>query len=357
MPPQTNHTALPLNRPLDHAKQFHTHHRTVSASTLERLHRDITRHQYAADNIWQSYELYLPNHTVDQNPQFWILYIHGGYFRDDSVTAASFQPALAQLIKTPKYGLSLSHLAKLGDDQEDISSYVAGYASINYRLSPRPQKSPQGPKTPAYELRNAEWPDHVHDVLMAIAHLQDKYGFEDRYLLVGHSVGATMALLSTLSSTKPLTSDISVCSPKIHPPLAVLAVSGIYDFGLLHDSNPDSGYDELTRNAIRRPEDIDLASPARYPLTDYNQIWAHGGKKTALIVAHSKDDGLVDWNQVEAIQKVFGHPKGSDLNVGEQSAPIGFRVIEINGAHNDIWGHGTALAKVIRRAIRVTRTL
>lgn len=197
----------------------------------------------------------------------------------------------------------------------------------------------------------------MHDVLTAIAQLQTKYGFGDRYLLVGHSVGATMALLSTLSPTKPLTSDTSVCLPKIQPPLAVLAVSGIYDFGLLHDSNPDSGYEELTRNAIHRPEDMDLASPARYPLTDYNEIWAHGGKKTALIVAHSKDDGLVDWKQVEAIQNVFGRHMGSDIGLGEDCPSVRFQVIEINGAHNDIWGHGTALARVIRKAIGVMRTL
>lgn len=285
------------------------------------------------------------------------MFVHGGYFRDDSVTAASFHPALSILTKPPK--LHLQNLIKTSEDQEDIAPYVAGYASINYRLSPRPTKSPQDPHTtPEYELRNAAWPDHIHDVLAAIAHLQLKHGFGQRYLLVGHSVGATMALLSTLASSKPFTNIAgSKPLPKIEPPMAALGVSGIYDFGLMHKSFPD--YAELTKNAIHNPGDVALASPASYSLAEYQDAWAQKDtQRRVLILAHSRDDGLVDWEQVEAMAGIFVSSKPQ--RTGVQRNPSGnfaVQVVETKGKHDDIWGHGTELARVIRIGIGALRRL
>lgn len=279
------------------------------------------------------------------------MYVHGGYFRDDGVTAASFHPALSILTKAPK--LHLQHLIKNNDEQNNIIPYVAGYASINYRLSPCPAKSPQDPcNTPTYELRNATWPDQIHDVLAAISHLQLKHGFGQRYLLVGHSVGATMALLSTLASGKTFTSSPdTTLVPKVEPPMAVLSVSGIYDFELLHQSFPD--YNEVTENAIRDPKDVTLASPTSYSRAEYGETWAQKStQKRVLILAHSRDDGMVDWKQVEAIEAVFASgPKTAVQN------NFAVQVVEMKGQHNDIWGHGTELARVIRIGLGALRRL
>lgn len=314
----------------------------------------------------QSYELYIPNqdssheaHT--QTQKFWIVYVHGGFFRDDSVTAASFHPALSILTKPPK--LHLQYLVKNNEEPENIIPYVAGYASINYRLSPRPTKSPQDPNTtPAYELRNASWPDHIHDVLAAIAHLQLKHGFGRRYLLVGHSVGATMALLSTLAPGKTFTNTAdSKPLPKIELPMAVLGVSGIYDFGRLLESFPD--YAELTNNAIHDPGDVTLASPASHSLSEYEDTWAQKGtQKRVLILAHSRDDGMVDWKQVEAMEAVFASKSqivqaARTEGSAEGQSNFAVQVVEMKGQHNDIWGHGMELARVIRIGIGALRRL
>ncbi|KAK5055939.1 hypothetical protein LTR84_012489 [Exophiala bonariae] len=344
----------------------------------DKIQREISRHQYAQDNILQSYELYIPEQDAShahasqaQDKKFWIIFIHGGYFRDDSVTAASFHPALSILTKAPK--LHLQHLIKPSEDQENIIPYVGGYASINYRLSPRLTKSPQDPDTtPAYELRDAAWPDHIHDVLTAIAHLQRKHGFGQRYLLVGHSVGATMALLSTLASGKTLTNTAGAKPPRmlptIVPPMAALGVSGIYDFGLLHDSFPE--YADLTHNAIRDPRDVALASPARYSPAEYRDTWAQRDtQKRVLILAHSRDDDLVDWKQVEAMAAVFASESDSPSKSKSQSPRPGGRVaapgadsfavqvVEMKGKHDEIWGLGTELARVIRMGIGALRRL
>lgn len=338
--------------------------RTPSPLSVK-VQRQISRHQYAQDHILQSYELYIPDQesphlSQPQDKKFWVVFVHGGYFRDDSVTAASFHPALSILTKPPKS--HLQNLIKPSEDQEDITPYVAGYASINYRLSPRPTKSPQDPHTtPGYELRNAAWPDHIHDVLAAIAHLQLKHGFGQRYLLVGHSVGATMTLLSTLASSKTFTNMAgSKPLPRIEPPMAALGVSGIYDFGLLHESFPD--YAELTNNAIHNPRDVALASPASYSLAEYQDTWAQKDtRKRVLILAHSRDDGLVDWKQVEAMAAVFAASPTSQKTAGVQPAPssdsFAVQVVETKGKHDDIWGHGTELARAIRIGIGALRRL
>ncbi|KEF60050.1 uncharacterized protein A1O9_04900 [Exophiala aquamarina CBS 119918] len=329
--------------------------RRTPSPLSDKIQREISRHQYAQDSILQSYELYLPDQesfhpSRTQDSKFWIVYVHGGYFRDDSVTAASFHPALSILTKAPK--LHLQYLMKNIEEQENIIPYVAGYASINYRLSPRPTKSPQDTlTTPAYELRNAAWPDHIHDVLAAIAHLQRKHGFGQRYLLVGHSVGATMALLSTLASGKTFTTRAdSELLPKIEPPMAVLGVSGIYDFARLHHSFPV--YTEVTENAIHDPKDVALASPTSYSLADYGETWAQRGtQKRVLILAHSRDDGMVDWKQVEAMEAVFApNAQGAQTNFAVQ-------VVEMKGQHNNIWGQGTELARVIRVGLGALRRL
>ncbi|EXJ78367.1 hypothetical protein A1O3_09528 [Capronia epimyces CBS 606.96] len=407
---------------------------------------DITRHQYAQDNILQSYEVYLPKFQASRlsgpNAQrYWVVYIHGGYFRDPALTSSSFYPALSQLVHARPDQQQQQHLPPPLQQEDNVTAYIAGYASINYRLSPHDQKAPQDPsKTSTFELRNARWPDHLYDVLTAIAHLQSKYGFGERYLLVGHSVGATMAVLSTLGRNNAMAFTTRERQddghghghlrrlPSIEPARAVLGVSGIYDFELLHHSFPS--YAELTRNAIPDPEDNVLASPARYSAAEYLDTWVNrtgpgqsggldpdrdrdrdeqdeekGKERTkkpdgtetktrprrALILAHSPDDGLVDWKQVEAMEAVFrkpgqdggayvaadshrhSHGHGHDPGCGrgtdvgkdevevevevEVEGAVELKILKMSGRHNDIWAQGTELARVVREAVRVLRSL
>lgn len=169
-----------------------------------------------------------------------------------------------------------------------------------------------------------------------------------------------MAILSTLAGQKSFRGcqgqDVTDL-PKIEPPMAVLSVSGIYDFPILHDSF--NSYIELTMNAIPDPGDNVASSPARYSAKEYVDIWAGGtgtgveggkAKKRALILAHSRDDGWVDWKQVETMQKVFA---------AEEWTPerIDVRILEMSGKHNEIWEKGTELARVIRASIGVVREL
>ncbi|KAI9873280.1 MAG: hypothetical protein M1823_007959, partial [Watsoniomyces obsoletus] len=107
--------------------------------------------------------------THTPTAQYWIVYIHGGYFRDPKVQASSFHPALGQLIDPQNAD---EHI-------RSVQQHIQGYASINYRLSPH-QGYPQGDDVSNYERREAKWPEQLDDVLSAIEWLQAKYGFGER---------------------------------------------------------------------------------------------------------------------------------------------------------------------------------
>jgi hypothetical protein len=106
-------------------------------------------------------------------------------------------------------------------------------------------------------------------------------------------------------------------------------------------------YVDLTRNAIHDERDDNLASPALHSHQQYTDIWTEKGKKKmAVVIAHSMDDGWVDWKQVHAMEGVLRQAEG-----------IGTSVLEIKGQHNDIWGKGTELARAIVEAFGVMRGL
>jgi hypothetical protein len=172
-----------------------------------------------------------------------------------------------------------------------------------------------------------------------------------------------MAVLTALSGQNTFTSKDCGKAPRkrqtIELPTAILSVSGIYDFPLLHSSNPGKGYEDLTDNAIPDPKDQELTSPARYSMQDYLDSWADGGKtRRALVLAHSKDDGLVDWNQVEAMRDVFAGVQDGEghQNAANEAIRVG-GILELKGRHDDIWRTGAELARVIRLAVKVMRDL
>jgi kynurenine formamidase len=264
-------------------------------------------------------------------------YIHGGYYRDPKITASSFHRTLSFLLSSPLY----AHIASL----------IAGFASINYRLSAHPDYPQDPDKLPNYELRHAKHPDHIDDVLTAIGVLQKKYGFGERYLLVGHSVGATMAFQVALSQKVPWIPSMGASAEgetecRVEPPIAILGVEGIYDFPLIVKTvAPEvrDKYVKLTQGAFGKDEEVWLeASPAQYSAEAYTRNW--GGGRHWVIVAHSGEDELVDWEQVRAIEEVFSESVEGDR--------IKFEVVELKGKHHEVWEKGHELARAIAEAIR-----
>ena len=206
---------------------------------------------------------------------------------------------------------------------------ITGLASISYRLSPHPS-FPQDPEnTPSYELRVARHPQHVEDVVSALAFLHSRYRFGQRYILVGHSCGATMAFQSVM----PRVINRTVCPP----PTAILGVAGIYDLQLLRDKHADiSAYQDFIEGAFGS-HGWDAVSPACVK----GDAGVEGGWKDGrlAVLARSTDDELVDASQGEAMRDTLAS------NWANTSRLI--TTLSLRGSHDDAWKDGEELARAV----------
>ncbi|KAJ5620349.1 hypothetical protein N7510_004333 [Penicillium lagena] len=287
---------------------------------------------------------------------YWVIYIHGGAWRDPLVTSGAFDATESLLRKTP-----------------DLP--IAGYASISYRLSAHPNH-PQDPQsTPSAEFRDAKHPDHISDVEAALTFLQTTYGFGSRYILVGHSCGATLAFQTVMGAVaghreqsftagaydpstgaETVFSSLGSLPPRLTAhPTAIVGVAGIYDLRKLRDTHREiSAYREFIEGAFGKDEKLwDAVSPAQ-------MVGSHGvegGWKlgTLAVLAHSRDDELVDEAQMDSMRAALRGWEEADAQVSVEGRAFQRRRVcslPLRGAHDEIWGNGEELARAIIFAFR-----
>lgn len=278
-------------------------------------------------------------------------YIHGGAWRDPTITSASFEPAETLLRSYP--GLPIS-----------------GFASICYRLSPHPSHPQNKDKTPETQYRGAKHPDHIRDVEAALAFLQNTYNFGPRYVLVGHSCGATLAFQAVMGAVaghreqsysgaedsgidaKQVSMSPGPLPPKLSShPTAIVGVAGIYDLRKLQNDNRDiSAYREFIEGAFGEDELLwDAVSPAQM----VGSRGIEGGWKTGrlVVLAHSKEDELVNEEQLTSLRDALKgwEAQPAQIPVRELSRKgRHVRVLPISGKHDDAWLHGEELARAVK---------
>ncbi|KAF9887499.1 hypothetical protein FE257_010077 [Aspergillus nanangensis] len=243
---------------------------------------------------------------------YWIVLIHGGAWRDPTQTATNYLLPVSKILPP--------------------TLPIAGIASISYRLSAHPSH-PQDPQTTdPYDFRAAKHPDHILDVQDALAFLQNKYGFGDRYVLVGHSCGATLAFQSVMGGYR-LAAGLA--------PRAILGVAGIYDLRRLRDAHSDvSAYQEFIEGAFGADENLwDEVSPA--VVEGKGGVGDEWRKGRLAVLAHSVDDGLVDLDQREAMKSALG--QWEEKGQVERSV----ETLDLKGAHDEAWENGNELAEAI----------
>ncbi|KAH6698383.1 Alpha/Beta hydrolase protein [Leptodontidium sp. 2 PMI_412] len=258
--------------------------------------------------------------NFQQERGLYIIYIHGGAWRDPTITDKAFLPTIRHLFSHPS-------------NQDLINDHITAFASISYRLSVHPSH-PQEPGTPATKLRDAKHPDHLHDVVSAISFLQAKYGFGSRYLLIGHSCGATLAFQSIIRQQLSIPPSIPFKNPEI-----VVGVAGIYDMRLLRDKNSHPAYQEFLVSAFGEDEKAwDLASPANY---EFLASWPE--VKTAVVVSSTGDE-LVDPTQIECMARRLE-------NLRDRAT---VKVLKgfLHQTHDHIWDEGVGLADVIVETLK-----
>lgn len=267
-------------------------------------------------------------------PSYTLIYIHGGAFRDPLITSESILPSLPHLIPSP----------------QSKNTHITAIASINYRLSPYPTHRTD-PSHTNDESRNARWPDHARDVRAALNWLTSNDGGGERptlptnCILVGHSVGATIAfaLALGLDQSDGASEVSSSCTVK-----AVVGVEGIYDFVALRDAHLDYRgiYEEFTTAAFGAEKDGGWEQG--------NMVKAVGeGRELegveVVVLAQSREDELVEWGQMEMMGEALremewdgGDGKGKGKGKGKEVV-----VVELKGGHDEVWEKGEELARCI----------
>ena len=319
---------------------------------------ELVSDQYASSNILQSYEAYVPDEGVATGipkgskplEKYWLIFVHGGAWRDPTINATAFSKTRDLLLTSPWY----SHAA----------SRISGYASLNYRLSQHPSY-PQDPRsTNRYHLRAARHPDHVRDIVLGIARLQKIYGFGKRYVLIGHSCGATIALQTLMGLPEVESLGLGV-SGAWRMPAAVLAVDGIYDIPKLVKKFADiPEYRDSVVGAFGNDEKAWAhVSPARGDWLREGE-WSRGSKRV-MVIAHSHRDELVDWGQVDLMTKQVGaQTKNNDAveSANGEGAGAGklegrwdgyLKVIELKSTHHEVWEKGEELARAITETLHI----
>ncbi|KAK0705407.1 Alpha/Beta hydrolase protein [Lasiosphaeris hirsuta] len=245
--------------------------------------------------------------TLPSGPGTWLIYIHGGAWRDPAVTAASFTAAASRLLQR-------AATAAAGPTP------LAGIASLNYRLSPHP-----GHPAPGDPARAAAHPDHIADVLAGLAFLQRAGAARGRYVLVGHSCGATLALQAVMHPRR------WGVEAEVGKPAVVVGFNGLYDLAGFIRAPPEGWeglvgpYEEFIRGAFG-PEEA---------------VWRAVCPATAegVVLVQSREDTLVPSSQLESMRVYL------EGWVGE----VRTEVVEVEdaGDHDDMWGRGDKMAEVL----------
>lgn len=141
-------------------------------------------------------------------------------------------------------------------------------------------------------------------------YLKESYGLaENRYILVGHSAGATLAFQA-----------LQQLYDQFLFPSAVVGVEGIYDLVDLVDEYPD--YAGFISGAFGEDKEVwKAASP-----TWISREWAgYADYKGKIILIQSDDDELLSWRQTQEFKEVI------DASLGERAL-----VIAARGKHDEV---------------------
>ncbi|KHO01788.1 uncharacterized protein MAM_00789 [Metarhizium album ARSEF 1941] len=257
----------------------------------------------------------------------WIIYIHGGAWRDPLETADDLVPTLESLSPA----LFASREAPVA------------FASISYSLSAYPQHSTH-PSSPSDPSRNATHPRHLLDVLTAISHLQRTAGFGSNYILAGHSCGATLAFQAVVN---PARWGTDMDRATIEAPQTVLGLNGLYDMPKMV-TDPGHGYSQyrelyrqFTSSAFGPDEHVWRAISPVY-MENWAEEWPEGRH---VFVVQSRGDTLVPFSQAEALEASLLKSGGRRLRV---------QLLEGRGDHYDIVKQGKFFAEILTRSIDVS---
>lgn len=227
-----------------------------------------------------------------------------------------------------------------------MQAHIAAFASIDYRLSPHPNFLQDPSVTPESQLRVAKHPDHLQDVQTALRFLQDKYAFGEKYVLVGHSCGATLAIQTVMNKVANGEAlSTTATTTRIPKPMAIVGVCGIYDLRLLRDDFKQyESVGAFIKGAFGPNEEVwDRVSPAR--VIDSDGVTAGWSSGQVAVVASSRNDSLINPPQGLAMKETL---KTWESLHSERKLIF---IDDLLEDHDDVWSKGQELTRTIIAAI------
>lgn len=238
--------------------------------------------KYGSDDL-QTIRVY----RHDSGNHLSIIFIHGGAWRDPRNTFNDFEELVGKLPST-------------------INTF-----GINYRLSPA-----------------VKHPAHLEDVVSAIEYLAKNYKVEN-VGLVGHSVGATLALQIL---------NYKTILPGLERPLGIkmkflVFLDGIYDVPKLVEEYPT--YSSFVNEAFKTKQDYMRATPVSSEMPQFDILV----EKCVILLVQSTEDELLSVQQTELMADFL------------QAKSIPFeKHLGAFGAHEQVYRHHK-VAKLITDAI------
>lgn len=294
--------------------------------------------KYADEHDRQTLDIFIPhplNPSQDRNSRVWLIFIHGGAWCDPCQTSAELQPALNLLYPEG----SLGHDFATQQWIKQARDRIAGYASINYGLSPRPGDPSNE------ESRNVRHPRHLLDVVKALHWLGREYdvGTETgwMYILMGHSCGATIAFQLAIGLLKEDGGE-SGFGKGVERPIGLVGLEGLYDLPLLvKNHNDEEFYREFVESAFPGGERVwrDV-SPVS---ADRDRFWED---VRVVILGMSREDELVEWEQVEVMRRAVDPIRGRESK-GK------LKLLELDGRHDEAWEKGMGVLRALEAALRL----
>ncbi|KAF2131342.1 alpha/beta-hydrolase [Dothidotthia symphoricarpi CBS 119687] len=282
-------------------------------------------------NRLQTLDIWLPRPLEQSDPtnSIWIVYIHGGAWRDPTQDARCVEP-------------TIKHLSS------PFPPKIAGIASLNYRLSPY-STHPTDPSSPTDPNRTAQHPTHVRDIALGLEYLAQNYGVK-RWIGVGHSCGATLLLQHV--------AGIGIDHGNTTRPESLILIAGIYNIPLLLANHVPPAcpapiaaiYASFIAGAFGA--DASAYLPASPVAGKYStQTWPEG---RLMILAHSYDDELIERAQRDVMCVALDRQGWSIVMEDGDEEREGGRVLEVRdlkGGHDWIWEDGGQIARLVGEVV------
>lgn len=182
---------------------------------------------------------------------------------------------------------------------------------------------------------------------------------EGEWIVCGHSVGGTMAVMVGMDGAEVLGGGGEKVweggmwgregGGGMDGLKGVVALEGIYDFAACRDAHAElrDMYDAFTTGAFgpegeRGWERGDVLGCGR---------GVRGGVEV-VVVGHSREDELVEWGQGEGLVGVLeGKGKGKGKGIGEGGEVV--RLVEVDGTHAQVVRDGVAVGRCVDVAVGV----